>query len=100
MERRRSFWRFLVLAMMAGLIAASAGPAFAKDELPPIKDSEPFGPGCSPDYQQWCNENLKNHAGQRCGDIKFYVRPDGHCQCDCMDKAGGVTPGKKKKGPG
>jgi hypothetical protein len=100
MERERTFWRVLVLVMMAGMFAASAGPAFAKDELPPIKDSKSSGGACSPDYQKWCHDNLTNYAGQPCGDIKFYVRPDGKCQCDCMDKAGGVTPGKKKKGPG
>jgi len=62
---------------MAWLAAAGPGPgpAFAKDdELPPIKDSEGWGPGCSPAYQSWCQSNLKNYAGQPCGEIKFYIR--------------------------
>jgi len=100
MHRKRTSRRVLMLAVMAWLVAVGPGPAFAKDpELPPTDAETPFGPGCSPDYQQWCHENLKNYAGQSCRDIKIYVRADGHCQCDCMDKQGGVGPGKKKKGP-
>ena len=100
MRTKRKVRQILVLAAMAWLLAAGAGPANAKDdELPPTDSTKPWGPGCSPDYQRWCQENLKNYAGQKCGDIKIYVRADGKCQCDCMDKPGGVGTGKKK-GPG
>ena len=101
MITRRKSRRVLVLAAMAWLLAAGPGPTFAKDDqLPPTDDTKPWGPGCSPDYQRWCHDNLKNYAGQPCADINIYVRPDGKCQCDCRDKAGGINPGQKKKGPG
>lgn len=92
--------QILVLALMAWWMTAGTAPAYAKDdELPPTDSTKPWGPGCSPDYQNWCQNNLKNYAGQQCSDVKIYVRADGKCQCDCMDKPGGVNPGKKK-GPG
>jgi len=98
MLERLTSRRVLMLAVTAWLIAA--GPAIAKDnQLPPTDAETPWGPGCSPDYQKWCHDNVKNYSGQTCRNLKIYIRADGKCQCDCLDKPGETIPGKKK-GPG